>query len=471
MLYQEAFARAQIVAIHPILQESMNVRIQYFHYLQSLIEILKINSHEKNIDTVKWMDVNSQIDCYKEILCGRQDYEINSRFAYLLPVDLAIIFSLRRKYALHEMDIIPNFIDIARKISFDFNLESNDDIFLVTLFEAILSEATRNRVTLNLIQDARLAPFRNYLEKVRRNSLFIKKAPYKILVTATMSAGKSTLINAITGKNICAAQNLACTSKIHTIISKPFDDRLKSYFYEDSSYAQSADEQLKDDLSSWDAVSLFFNGTLQGQRLLFFDSPGVNSSMNEDHMKISRDMIASKKYNLLLYVLNATQLGTTDDEEHLKFIAEHIGDIKVIFIMNKADQLLSEETPIADVIARQREFLISKGFQDPMIYPVSARAAFLAKKSQSCQLTRSEQREFNNYVDKFEEMSLSTYYRENLGCDRFPISHDEAKDLIRDCGLIYLESRIMRLCKHKQKNERKKSPNKRKKRSKSKKKR
>lgn len=308
MLYQEAFARAQIVAIHPILQESMNVRIQYFHYLQSLIEILKINSHEKNIDTVKWMDVNSQIDCYKEILCGRQDYEINSRFAYLLPVDLAIIFSLRRKYALHEMDIIPNFIDIARKISFDFNLESNDDIFLVTLFEAILSEATRNRVTLNLIQDARLAPFRNYLEKVRRNSLFIKKAPYKILVTATMSAGKSTLINAITGKNICAAQNLACTSKIHTIISKPFDDRLKSYFYEDSSYAQSADEQLKDDLSSWDAVSLFFNGTLQGQRLLFFDSPGVNSSMNEDHMKISRDMIASKKYNLLLYVLNATQL-------------------------------------------------------------------------------------------------------------------------------------------------------------------
>ena len=36
----------------------------------------------------------------------------------------------------------------------------------------------------------------------------------KIGVFATMSAGKSTLINALVGYNLCPSQNQACTAKV-----------------------------------------------------------------------------------------------------------------------------------------------------------------------------------------------------------------------------------------------------------------
>lgn len=45
-------------------------------------------------------------------------------------------------------------------------------------------------------------------EAYQHTNIFSTPTPYQILVTATMSAGKSTLINAIIGQNICKSQNL-----------------------------------------------------------------------------------------------------------------------------------------------------------------------------------------------------------------------------------------------------------------------
>ena len=70
--------------------------------------------------------------------------------------------------------------------------------------------------------------------------------PYNILITATMSAGKSTLINSLIGKNISLMQNMACTSKIHTIISKPLEDGVSSEYDHDLSMAASIEDLLSD---------------------------------------------------------------------------------------------------------------------------------------------------------------------------------------------------------------------------------
>ncbi|HEY8420109.1 MAG TPA: hypothetical protein VIL05_00005 [Thermoclostridium sp.] len=46
--------------------------------------------------------------------------------------------------------------------------------------------------------------------------------PFSVLVSATMSAGKSTLINALIGKTVNRTMNDACTAKLHFIFDKAF---------------------------------------------------------------------------------------------------------------------------------------------------------------------------------------------------------------------------------------------------------
>lgn len=57
-----------------------------------------------------------------------------------------------------------------------------------------------------------------------------------------------------------------------------------------------------------------------------------------------------------------------------------------------------------------RHMLEMKGFKNPIIYPVSARAGYLAKQFQVNRLTKLEERELYNYVDKFDQMCLGDYY-------------------------------------------------------------
>ena len=73
-------------------------------------------------------------------------------------------------------------------------------------------------------------PLKTCIAIVKKDIAFQRSQPMRILITGLMSAGKSTFINALLGDNVMPAQNLACTSKIHAIVSKPYDD---GFIYED----------------------------------------------------------------------------------------------------------------------------------------------------------------------------------------------------------------------------------------------
>ena len=237
---------------------------------------------------------------------------------------------------------------------------------------------------------------------------------------------------------------MACTSKIHTIVSKPMEDGVTSEYDHDLSLDASREDLLSDNVdnkSSKITVGTYFNSELAGKRIILFDSPGVNSSENIEHTEISQQIIKSRRYKLMMYVLNATQLGTTDEEHHLEIVKERLGRAKIIFIMNKVDQLISEDDSFLDSIEGQRKFLISKGFKNPIICPVSSRAAYLVKKNKQEELSRLERREMENYMDKFEQQSLSEYYEKQLKCS--PISTDNETDaLFANCGFAYFEKII-----------------------------
>lgn len=434
----DVLASAQIIMYNPILKENTEMKIQYFIYLRKLLHLVKWDKRKYT---------KAQIDFYKKILCGEnlsprfiQEANFPVSLCYLMPYDLSLMVAYHEKFICTE-----KITTVINKIVTDFNLPVWANDFLYREFDAALGD---NDAWHEVLNNKTINGYKRYLKVVRNNISFVRRCPYNILITATMSAGKSTLINALVGKNISLTQNMACTSKIHTIISKPFEDGVTSEYDHELSMDATKEELLsdsEDNMSTKILVGTYFNSLLGGKRIILHDSPGVNSSENIEHAEISQKMLHAKKYRLLIYVINATQLGTIDEEHHLEVVKKEAGRTKILFVINKIDYLLTEDDNVFDIIERQRKFLISKGFRDPIICPVSSRAAYLVKKNENEKLSRIERREMDNLMDKFEQISLSSYYESNLHCPPIPNSSDEFKSLSRNCGFTYFEKIIEHL--------------------------
>ena len=438
MNQQDVFASAQIIAFNPVLKEPLDTRLQYFVYLRRLTRYVKWDKRKYT---------KAQLAFYKQALCGEEDvsrynHEVDfaTKFCYLLPFDLTLMLGFHAKVVQSEKSK-----QIIEKIVSDFAL-SNEQAQLINLeFQAAMGDASAwERIEANRL----VSRYKKYLKIVRQNIEFIQRQPIKILITATMSAGKSTLINALVGKRISLVQTVACTSKIHTIISKPFEDGVSSEYDYDLSLSASMDDLMtdnEDNQSSKITVGTYFNGGLSGERVVLLDSPGVNASEHPEHKEITEKMIQSRKYRLVIDVLNSTNLRTNDEKEHLKNLRKWSGRAKVIFALNQADMLLGDGENYLKTIEKQRDYLISLGFKNPIICPVSSQAAYLAKKSLYQGVSRLEVGELRRFEDNFEIYSMSEYYEQQMGLPRMTSKNDE-RQLLINCGFAYLEKIISQFC-------------------------
>lgn len=382
--------------------------------------------------------VASELEAYNKIIfsCDEvREEKVLDSYKYYILFDLIHLLGYElSNITLSKID------NVKKQYLIDFK---GADLLIVN---KIIDSAQRaSNKFIELLNIDELSNEKNYIELIRKNIFFREQKPFRLMVTATMSAGKSTFINSLIGKYICLSQNMACTSKIHSIINKAFED---GYTYEyDKELVLTADkEELindnEDNLTNMIYVATNFNGVLSNTRIIVNDSPGVNFSGDKEHQKIAGKLIKRRRYNVLIYVINVTQLGTNDEDEHLDFIKQTIGKTPIIFIMNKVDAVDPDEEDIESIISRQRKYLIRKGFRNPVICPISARAGYLAKKYNQIGLTRSEKRELYNYVDKFEMMNLSTYYSKVLPKIKIKDNTKEEIQLLKNCGVEYIEQLI-----------------------------
>ena len=124
-----------------------------------------------------------------------------------------------------------------------------------------------------------------------------------------------------------------------------------------------------------------------------------------------------------------------------------IGRTPVIFVVNKIDTFNVEEENVEAAIKRQTDYLKKKGFQNPMVCPVSSKAGYLAKMYAQGTLSRSQERELYNYIDKFEQMNLAGYYAEKFPNIKVQDAEKEETQLLKTCGLAYIEKLIKLLIK------------------------
>lgn len=213
---------------------------------------------------------------------------------------------------------------------------------------------------------------------------------FPVNVIATMSSGKSTLINALLGKKLMPSKNEACTATITEILDVDDSQYVAVIYNEDNEIIQEVPEltlDIMDKLNNDECVHrISAEGDIpfldsKSTALMLIDTPGPNNAQNQAHKNTTYRAINNDSNNLILYVLNGTQLSTNDDASLLHYVADQIkkGGKQVrdrfLFVINKMDQFNPEEEDIAKAVLSAKRYLASYGIEDPQIFPCSAFAA------------------------------------------------------------------------------------------------
>lgn len=211
--------------------------------------------------------------------------------------------------------------------------------------------------------------------KEKNESILCQKEK-RILVVANVSAGKSTLINAIMGHRLNRTMNRACTNKIVTLRNKVEKDgmtvRLNKGRY---AYFKRFDTINSNDFVD---ASLPFNSLLSESHICLIDTPGINNSEDQQHRQITEKAIKENKYDAIIYVSNSLYFGTYDERRLLEMLKKSTSK-PIFFVLNQLDRFKKKEDSIEKMVSDYKSDLKKIGFRCPKVFPVSAQAALLKK--------------------------------------------------------------------------------------------
>ena len=151
--------------------------------------------------------------------------------------------------------------------------------------------------------------------------------------------------------------------------------------------------------------------------------------------------------DMLIYLLNATQLGTVDDARHLSFIRENYKG-KIIFVVNKLDEFRTDEDSVPEALKSVKVMLEDIGFQEPLVLPISARCGYLAKrKLYEDDLDRYEEMEFEFLCKSLNqtEYQFDTYYTGTVQTEDSALADSDAYQLLLHSGILSLENILYKI--------------------------
>ena len=217
-----------------------------------------------------------------------------------------------------------------------------------------------------------------------------KSSDFEGNVVATMSAGKSTLINALLGQRLMPAKQEACTATITEIKDNDSDHFAAKVYDKNGRLIETHSEltyEIMDRLNANPAVSkIRAEGnipfvTSEDVSLVLVDTPGPNNSRDPEHKAATYRMLSESSKTVVLYIMNATQLAVDDDNTLLKHVAESMkvggkqSRDRFIFVVNKLDDFKKGEDSVEAALKKVRDYLADNGIENPNIYPTSALTA------------------------------------------------------------------------------------------------
>ena len=217
-----------------------------------------------------------------------------------------------------------------------------------------------------------------------------RSSDFEVNVVATMSAGKSTLINALLQQKLMPAKQEACTATITEIKDNDADQFMAKVYDKDGILIQTHPElsyEIMEQLNSNPNVSkIRVEGnipfvTADDVSLVLVDTPGPNNSRDPEHKAATYRMLSESSKTVVLYIMNATQLAVNDDYNLLSHVADSMrvggkqSRDRFIFVVNKLDDFKKGEDSVEAAINKVRDYLKDNGIENPNIYPASALTA------------------------------------------------------------------------------------------------
>ena len=264
---------------------------------------------------------------------------------------------------------------------------------------------------------------------------FKKKSLKKVLVVATMSAGKSTLINALIGNKINKVASTVCTNKVRLVYNKQSDEGAilecagPRYIYTESHKMAQHD--------SVENVCVHFRSNLANEHLCIIDTPGVNFNGDLSHGEITRNAVKANDYDFLLFVSNATQFLINDEATFLEYVIKTCKK-KIIFCLNQCDRFNPDDDSIKETLNIWKTTLLKNGIHKPNFVAISAQWALLLRiEMKNGELTKSEHAELKSMRDDIRDQ----FYHLEQYCSN-KINKSDSEDLLIHTGILNLESII-----------------------------
>lgn len=217
-----------------------------------------------------------------------------------------------------------------------------------------------------------------------------KSSDFEVNVVATMSAGKSTLINSLLRQKLMPAKQEACTATITEIKDTDGDCFVAKVYNANGELIQTYPEltfEIMEQLNGDPNVSkIRAEGNIpfvesEDVSLVLVDTPGPNNSRDPEHKAATYRMLSESSKAVVLYILNATQLAVNDDYNLLSHVADSMrvggkqSRDRFIFVVNKLDEFKQGEDSVDAALNKVRDYLKDNGIENPNVYPASALTA------------------------------------------------------------------------------------------------
>ncbi len=305
--------------------------------------------------------------------------------------------------------------------------------------------------------------FKEYPNALRENTLqelkekLKSKQTYKIAIVANMSAGKSTLINALFGREILPSFNEATSDCIVEITSMPDIPKKAEVFFENKSpitleekdfielkqYAQK-DSKCEDQHKGVEKITLTYpflhiqnkqESKQENIEILFIDTPGPNNTGNFQDKHKRQTKTALNDVDMALFVFDYGQLDANleSDEQGLwhtiKERKEKDKDFEVFFLLNKVDMAFGDNEKLmknnkdysresekeltkkywgrheAEAIEKLQKAAENHGIQNPQIFALSSYYELLRRMENGGQpLTGDEEDTLETFQKKFKRI-------------------------------------------------------------------
>lgn len=259
-----------------------------------------------------------------------------------------------------------------------------------------------------------------------------KDSKFEINVVATMSSGKSTLINALLGQQLMPAANEATTATIVKIIDTDQDHFSAIAYDKSGQIVKKLDNVTLEDMQALNAdvkvSTIEIKGKIPcvssvGMKLVLVDTPGPNNSRDKSHEEMTYKMIADSDKSLVLYVMNGQQLGINDEKIFLDYVCQSMKDggkkarERFIFAVNKMDAFSpdpQDDGPecITKALDNVKAGLEDREIYNPNIFPVCSLPA-LQKRAEMKGTRARALRDFVEMCEEYDVMHFENYYQYN----------------------------------------------------------